>query len=843
MAEQGRPPFDFQRAAWDASLAAKSGLIHAPTGMGKTLAAWLGPVCDWMQRHPQPSGGTSPPANAKRHLAPPIEVLWLTPLRALANDTEQSLRTPIDDLNLPWTIERRTGDVSYSIKKRQRQRLPTALITTPESVSLLLPYPEARKNFKTLRTVIVDEWHELLGTKRGTQTQLALARLRRFNPKLRVWGLSATLGNLDQALHHLIGVGEKGGKRRGTVIAGPNEKDIELDILLPEDIERFPWAGHIGLKLVPQVADKLREAKTTLIFTNTRAQAEIWFSKLMAAAPDLLGTIALHHGSLDPAIRREVEQMLGEGRLRAVVCTSSLDLGVDFPAVDQVMQVGSPKGVARLMQRAGRSGHQPGRASKVVCVASHAFELVEFSAAREALAKRRLEDRPPYDRPLDVLVQHVVTCAAGGGFDADALYKEIKTAACYADLTPEQWQWVMDFVERGGQALTAYPQYARIKQQNGKWGPATPTIAKDHRMGIGTIASDPAMLVKYNSGKTLGTIEESFVSKLRPGERFTFSGKTLELIRIRDMAAYVRPSKRKRGTVARWNGGRFPLSTQLADGVVERFAEFANGTIADAAMQKIAPLLSLQMQRSKIPTPGRILVERTRLRDGHHTFAFFFHGRLVHEGLASLIAHRLTGGIEGGTGLPGGAGVSPAKATDQHTVGINVNDYGIELLTSDPIDLTQDDWHRLLSPDRLVDDLLDCVNATVLARRQFREIARIAGLIIPQPPGGRRRSGRQLQATSEMFYEVLTEFDAQNMLLHQARREVLDQQLEFERLRSAIERLRMTPIDTVKTDRLTPLSFPLFADRLRAETVRTEQWEQRLLKQIEQMEGAQTPRA
>ncbi len=810
----GRAPFDFQRAAWAASLEGKSGLIHAPTGMGKTLAAWLGPVCDWVGRNPD---GWKPPTNTKRKTGPPIEVLWLTPLRALANDTEQSLNQPIDGLGLPWTIERRTGDVSSSVKKRQRERLPTALITTPESVSLLLSYPEARKNFKTLRTVIVDEWHELLGSKRGTQTQLALARLRRWNPQIRIWGLSATLGNLDQALQHLIGVGGQGGRRRGTIIAGPNEKDIELDILLPDDIERFPWAGHIGLRLVPQVVEKIRSARTTLVFTNTRAQAEIWFNKLMSAAPDLLGSIALHHGSLDMAIRNEVETMLSRGRLRAAVCTSSLDLGVDFPAVDQVMQIGSPKGVARLMQRAGRSGHQPGRPSKVICVASHAFELVEFSAAREALAERRLEDRPPYDRPLDVLVQHVVTCAAGGGFESEQLYKEVKTAACYAGLTTQQWQWVMDFVERGGEALTAYPQYARIKEQKKKWGPSTPTIARDHRMGIGTIASDPAMLVKYNSGRTLGTIEESFITKLRPGERFTFSGKTLELLRVRDMAAYVKPSKRKRGTVARWNGGRFPLSTQLADGVVQRFAQYARGAVADEAIAKIAPLLDLQMHRSKLPTPGAVLVERTRLRDGWHTFAFFFQGRLVHEGLAALIAHRLTGGEPG-------------------TVGINVNDYGVELLTSRELKLATPDWYRLLSPVGLVDDLLECVNATVLARRQFREIARIAGLIVPQPPGGRRRSGRQLQATSEMFFEVLTEFDGGNMLLHQAKREVLDQQLEFERLRAAIRRLRETDFETITTERLTPLAFPLFADRLRAETVSTEQWEERLMKQIESLE-------
>lgn len=813
MASRGFAPFDYQRDAWAASLAGQSGLIHAPTGMGKTMAAWLGPVTDWMARNPD---GWQPPPNSKHITAPPIEVLWLTPLRALANDTEQSLQRPIDDLGLPWAVQRRTGDVSSSTKAKQRQRLPTALITTPESVSLLLSYPEARKNFKTLRTVIVDEWHELLGTKRGTQTELALARLRQWLPHLRVWGLSATLGNLGQAKHHLLGVRKKGGRRRGRIIAGPTEKDIELDILLPRDIERFPWAGHIGLKLVPQVIERVRSAESTLIFTNTRAQAEIWFSQLIHRAPDLLGQIALHHGSLDPSIRREVETMLSEGRLRAVVCTSSLDLGVDFPAVDQVMQVGSPKGVARLMQRAGRSGHQPGRASRVVCVASHAFELVEFSAARAALQGRSIEDRPPYDCPLDVLVQHVVTCAAGGGFDEQKLYDEVCGAACYAGLTPQQWQWVMDFVVRGGQALTAYPQYARIKQQNGKFGPSTPTIARDHRLGIGTIASDPAMLVKFKSGKTLGTIEESFITRLRPSEKFVFAGRTLQLERIRDMAAYVKPAKGKRGTVARWNGGRFPLSTQLADGVVARFDQVAKGIVADDAMQTIFPVLELQQKWSKLPTPGRALVERVKLRDGWHTFAFFFHGRLVHEGLAALLAYRLTSG-------------QPAS------VGINVNDYGIELSTPNELDLSTDDWHALLKPEGLVEDLLECVNATVLARRQFRAIARIAGLIIPTYPG-QRRSGRQLQASSEMFFDVLTEFDEGNMLLHQARREVLDQQLEFARLREAIERLRTTPFDTITPGRLTPLSFPLFADRLRAETVSTEQWEQRLLRQIEQLE-------
>jgi len=732
-------------------------------------------------------------------------------------DEEDALRRPVEALGLPWTIERRTSDVSAGVKKRQRTRLPTALITTPESLSLLLSYPEARDRFRTLRTVVVDEWHELLGTKRGTQTELGLARLRRFNPKLRTWGLSATLGNLDQALLHLVGVGPGGRRRRGMVIAGPSEKDIELDILLPESVETFPWAGHIGLKLLPQVVEKLRAAKSTLVFTNTRAQAEVWFNKLLHHAPDLLGQIGLHHGSLDRDIRAQVESMLDAGRLRAVVCTSSLDLGVDFPTVDQVMQIGSPKGVARLMQRAGRSGHQPGRPSRVVCVASHAFELMEFSAARGALSERRLEDRPPFDAPLDVLVQHAVTVAAGGGFDDAALYKEVKAAASYRGLTPKQWRWVMDFVERGGEALTAYPQFARIAKDRSRYRPSSKQIERSHRLGIGTIASEPAMLVRYAAGKTLGTIEEYFIARLKPGDRFVFAGRLLQLIKVKDMVAVVRRATGKRGVVPRWNGGRFPLSTQLADGVVERFAEAARGEVADKAMAALLPLLELQRSMSRLPEPGRTLVERVTLRDGHHLFAFFFQGRLVHEGLAALLAHRLT-------------------RDTPRSVGINVNDYGIELHAPDPLDLSPDDWRRLLDPAGLIDDLLACVDATVLARRQFREIAHIAGLITPQFPGARvRASSRQLQATSEMFFEVFTEFDQGNMLLHQARREVLDKQLEFARLRAAVERLRDQPIDTAEPGALTPLAFPLFADRLRAETISTEKWEDRLRRQIEEI--------
>ena len=808
MRSRGFEPFDYQRETWAAHLAGGSGLVHAPTGMGKTYAVWLGPVEQAIQ-----GGDAELPAGQ----AAPIRALWVTPLRALAHDTRDNLARPVEDLGLNWSVELRTGDTSSTVKARQRRRLPSALVTTPESLTILLSYADAGDKLKTLNTVIVDEWHELLGTKRGTQTELALARLRRLVPGVRTWGLSATLGNLDTARRHLVGIDHD--RTDVGIVTGPPDKPVELDILLPDDIERFPWAGHLGIKLLPRVVDRIRDATSTLVFTNTRAQCEIWFKEINRFAPDLVGRVALHHGSLDNELRQKAERMIRGGELKAVVCTSSLDLGVDFAPVDQVMQLGSPKGIARLLQRAGRSGHSPGRTSKVVCVASHALELVEFSAARAALDARRLEDRPPPDCPLDVLVQHLVTVAAGGGFTPDALFDEVKHAASYAALTPEQFDWALRFVTTGGEALGAYPQYQRIKEQNGRFGPATPQLAKLHRIAIGTITSDTALVVRYQSGKRLGTIEESFITRMKPGDVFAYAGRLLRLVRVRHMEAIVTQAKGKKGTVPRWNGSRFPLSTQLADAVVERLAQCSKGEFADQAVAAVEPLLALQQRWSKLPEPGRVLIELTRARTGHHAFLFFFQGRLVHEGLGALAAHRLT--------LEAPRGVS-----------VNCNDYALELVSSDtPWPSDEAFWRRLLATGGLTDDLLASVNTTVMARRQFREIARIAGLIQQGYPG-QPKTARHLQASSEMFFDVFAEFDAGNLLLHQARREVLDRQLEVARLRSALERIEGSPLDLVATLRLTPLAFPVWADRLRAEHASSEQWQERLRRQIDQLEKA-----
>jgi len=801
---RGWTPFDFQQETWSAYLAGRDGLVHAPTGMGKTHAVWLGPLMRWCERF----GDVDE--------APPLKVLWITPLRALAADTVQTLQEPVEALRLPWKVERRTGDVSSSVKKRQRQRLPSALVTTPESLSLLLSYADAERHFAHLECVVVDEWHELLASKRGTQTELALARLRRWKPDLQTWGLSATMGNLDEAVEVLMGTPQRANDAQ--LIRGAAQKDIRIETVVPDDVARFPWAGHLGLSLLPQVIEQLEQVGSALLFTNTRSQAELWFAALTREKPEWLGQIALHHGSLDQRIRQEVEHMLRAGTLRCVVCTSSLDLGVDFSPVDRVIQVGSPKGVARLMQRAGRSGHQPGAVSRVIGVPTHALELIELTAARQAVQRRAIEARQPQRLPLDVLVQHLVTMAAGGGFDEDALRNEVQHTWAFRDINDQQWQWSMDFVARGGQALTAYPEYARIVKQAGRYTVASRRVAQRHRMAIGTITSDVSLSVKYRSGRTLGTVEESFIARLKPGQTFVFAGYILELLELRGTNAYVRRARRKTGAVPRWQGGKSPLSSQLAEHVRYRLEDARQQRFDDAEMQCLRPLIELQRRWSHIPGPDELLIERVRAAGGHHLFVFPLQGRLVHEGLGALLAHRL-------------AQQAP------RSLSVTVNDYGLDLLSPDKLELDAHSFRALLTTERLVEDLLACLNATELARRQFRDIARVAGLIFAGFPG-QAKTSRQLQASSELFFDVLSEYDPQNLLLEQAQREVLQQQLEVRRLRAALERLDEVTVRMVEPTRLTPLGFPLWAEQIRENHVTTEKWSDRVRRMAVQLESA-----
>jgi len=802
----GWEAFPFQRRAWEAYAQGRSGLIHAATGTGKTLAAWMGAIQEWLDE--RDAGEVDPDAS------PPLRVLWITPLRALAHDTLASLQAPSETLGLPWTIELRTGDVSSSIKARQRRRLPSALVTTPESASVLLSYPESARQMANVRLVVVDEWHELLSTKRGVQIELLLARLRARSPKMRTWGLSATLGNLGEALDTLLG---ETPKASGVLIPGDVEKRVQIETIRPERVERFPWAGHLGTALLEQTLGAVERAQTTLLFTNTRSQAEIWFRRILETRPDMIGDVALHHGSLDRDVREQVERLLKQGRIRCVVCTSSLDLGVDFWPVDQVIQVGSPRGVARLVQRAGRSGHRPGLPSRVLCVPTNALELAEFAAARDAVGGGQMESRPSVRLALDALVQHLVTVALGGGFEEDRMREEVRSTACFRALTDEQWEWAMEFVQRGGKALGAYPQYARVtRSPDGRCVVSDQRLARMHRMAIGTIPSDGALRVKYLSGRSLGVIEEAFIVRLKPGDRFTFAGRVLELDKVRDMIAWVRRAKTKRGIVPRWMGTKFPLSTQLAEAVQERFEEASRGVYGDAELETLRPLLELQRVRSRIPRPEELLIETTRSREGHHAFLFPFAGRAAHEGLGGVLAHRL------GRRAPA-------------SLAVTVNDYGLELLCSAPIDLDEQGWRDLLSSDELLDDLLACLNTNQLARSRFRDIARVAGLVFPGYPG-MGKTARQLQASSDLFFDVFHDFDPENLLLDQARREVLSEQLEFRRVRGAMEAAARRRIALIPTERLSPLAFPIYAERLRTQYFTTEKWHERVERLASEME-------
>lgn len=777
---QGWEPFAFQREVWQAYLEGESGLIHSATGTGKTYAAWIAPLLE-AQRSDAANG---------------LRVLWITPLRALSSDTEQSLRFAAEGLGVPWRIESRTGDTSSAERAKQTKKQPQALVTTPESLTILLSRSDHPDLFAHLHLVVVDEWHEFMASKRGVQAELALARLRSLRPGLRTWGISATLGNLAQARDTLLGVGGK-----GRLIQGVSDKEVLIDTVLPRTVDRLPWAGHFGTQMIPAVIEAIETSGTCLVFTNTRAQAEAWYQQILEARPDWRTVIGLHHGSLDRNVRDEVEMGLKEGRLRAVVCTSSLDLGVDFSPVDRVLQVGSPKGVARLLQRAGRSGHQPGAVSRVTCVPTHAFELVDIAAARKAAEAGRIEAREGVRGPLDVLAQHLVTVAAGLGFQEDALYDEVKQTVSYQNLTRQEWDWCMDFVVRGGSSLQAYPEYRRVELRDGRYRIAHEDIARRHRMSIGTIVSDAAMNVQLVGGGRLGTVEESFLSRLRPGERFVFAGRALQFVRIKDMTAWVRRTSRVDGAIPRWAGGRLPLSNELSRAIRQEL-ELAKSGIRDGPeMQYLEPILQLQSEWSVIPAESELLIERVESREGRHLFFFPFEGRLVHEGLAALFAYRMSR-------------ILPITFT------MACNDYGFELLSPDVAPLDEAIEGGLLSPENLSEDIAASLNSVEMAKRQFREVARIAGLVFQGYPG-MGKSAKQIQASSNLFYDVFARYDPSNLLLHQAQKEVLERQLEQSRMAETLKRLQGSRLVVTEPPRPTPMAFPILVDRLR-ETLSSE---------------------
>jgi ATP-dependent Lhr-like helicase len=808
-AGRGWRPFEFQREVWQAMAAGDSGLLHATTGSGKTYAVWFGALARAAALGVPLAGGAAP-RSARASVPPPLGVLWLTPMRALAADSARAMQTPLAELGSSWSIGIRTGDTAPAERAKQDRRFPTALVTTPESLSLMLTRESARDELGHVHTVIVDEWHELMGSKRGVQVQLALARLKRWHPGLVVWGLSATLGNLDEAMQVLLG------HDRGRSVRGRIEKNLIIDTLLPVNPGRFSWGGHLGKQMQAPVVAEIERSATTLVFVNMRSQAEAWYQLILDARPDWAGVVALHHGSLDKEVRDWVELGLKEGRLKAVVATSSLDLGVDFLPVERVLQIGSAKGVARLLQRAGRSGHAPGRASRITLVPTNTLELVEAVAARRAALAGRIEKRATHDKPFDVLVQHLVTIALGGGFTAEAMYEEVKGAWAYRKLSRAEFQWALDFVVKGGESLVAYPEYHRVVADGeGVYRVPNRAIARRHKLNVGTIVSDSSMQVKYLTGSRIGVVEEGFVARLKKGDCFVFAGRTLEFVRAEEMTAYVRRADGKKAFMIAWAGAKMPLSSELADSVLEVLADAAQGDFFDPEMEAARPMLETQMLLSRIPTPKTLLIERLESREGRHLFLYPFAGRNAHIGLGSLLAWRLS--------------------KDQpNTFSIVINDYGLELLSAKPVDPTPLVDQSLFEEGDLLHDVFASLNSSELARRRFREIARVSGLISQGFPG-QPKSARQLQASSSLFYEVFRKYDGANMLLSQAESEVLSQELDIKRLREVLKRMREQRVVFCELAVPSPFALPLMVERFR-EKLSTEKLKDRLERMLKEME-------
>lgn len=831
-AARGWTPAPFQREAWALQAAGRSGLLHAPTGSGKTLAAWGGALLGGLaERAAADADATATPRTPR----PRLRALWITPLKALAADSALALREAAAGVGLDWTIGLRTGDASAREKRLAKQGAMDALVTTPESLALMLADPEAQVRLAGLRWVVVDEWHELLGGKRGVLLELGLARLRARAPGLVLWGLSATLGNLAQARDVLLP--HAPADAAPLIHAGaPRPTAIET-LPLPAG-GRYAWSGHLGLALLAPVLECVFQARTSLLFTHTRGQAELWHRALAAVWPEDAGTLALHHGSLDAGLRTAVEDGLRAGALRCVVATSSLELGVDLPAVEQVLQLGGPKALGRLLQRAGRAEHRPGGAGRVLGVPTHALELLEYAAAREALAGGVIEPRVPLTGCLDVLAQHVVTLALGGGVAPDALLAEVRGTHAFRDLSDDDWARVLAFVMHGGEALRHYPEFQRVVlDEAGLLRLPDRRQALRHRLSIGTIVSDGQVSVRLARGGALGSVDEAFIGRLAPGDRFHFAGRTLQLIRLEAMVAWTRLAKAgaASASVPRYAGGRLALDGGLAAGVLDLLARAddalgggeagaprgeegdGRGTDAPRALAALgpeaaalAPLLALQRGLSALPRPGRLLVEHHATRDGRLLCLFPFAGRTLHEGLAALIALRWSR-------------LAP------NTLTFAANEHGLLVCaaaegTPAPDEAT---LRALLSPAGLEDDLRASLNLAELGRRQFREIARVAGLLPPSLPGRAPRSLRAVQASAALLYDVLRQHDPGHVLLEQAEREVLARQLALPGLRALLERLAAEPIVARAPASLTPLAFGLWADRLR-ETLSSEDWQARI---------------
>lgn len=808
LSSKGHQPFLFQQQAWQHVIDGKSGLVNAPTGCGKTFSVFIGAVIDFINKNP---------TNYQSKNKNGLQLLWITPLRALAKDIGRAMEEVIVELDMQWKVGIRNGDTPISEREKQKKQMPEVLIITPESLHLLLAQKNNAEIFKSLKIIAVDEWHELMGSKRGVQVELAVSRIVNCQLSIvncfpSVWGISATIGNLEQAKEVLLSPL----KQEGVIVKADIRKNIEVIPVIPDEIEKYPWAGHLGIKLVHHVADIINQNNTTLVFINTRGMSEMWYQALLANAPELSGAIALHHGSMEQELRLWVEDSLHTGKLKAVVCTASLDLGVDFRPVDTVVQVGSPKGVSRFLQRAGRSGHQPGETSRIFFLPTHSLELVEVAALKAAMAENYIESKDPMILCFDVLIQYLCTLAVGDGFVPAQIFEEIKSTYCFSSITDNEWQEILHFITQGGKALQQYDDYKKVEVTDGVYKITGRRMAMRHRLHIGTIVSDAMLKVKFVSGGFIGVIEEWFISRLEPGDVFTLAGRKLEFVMLKDMTVLVRNSNAKKSIVPSWMGGRMSLTANL--GLMLR--KMMNPSpLKKSRAPEIAALKSLfdlQLQLSIIPKENELLIEQIETKDGFHLFVYPFEGRLVHEAMAAILAYRISK-------------ITPI------TFSIAMNDYGFELLSDQPIPVDDTNVYELFTLEDLLADIQKSVNSTEMARRKFRDIAVIGGLIFQGMPGEQVKA-RHLQSSASLLFNVFTEYDPHNILLKQAYREVLDQQMEEVRLRNALHRINSGKIVITFPERVTPFCFPILVDGLNRNNLTSEKLEDRIKRMQAQLE-------
>ncbi len=777
-ASRGWEVFPFQREAWNAFAEGKNGIVNAPTGSGKTYSLLL-PILLQIAAE----GG-----NTKK-----LKAIWVTPIRALAKEIQQSANRACGEMGIHAEVAIRTGDTSAKEKAQLKKSPPDILITTPETLHVLLAQKGYPAYFKGLMAIVMDEWHELIGSKRGVQVELALSRLKTVSSQLRVWGISATIGNMEESMEVLLGNWYH--ERPHAFIRGDIEKVIQVESIFPDELDTLPWAGHLGIRLIDKIIPILLHSESTLIFLNTRGQAEIWYQKLLEHSPDFAGVVALHHGSMSKETRHWVEDALYDGRLKVVICTSSLDLGVDFRPVDTIIQVGGPKGVSRFMQRAGRSGHQPGATSKIFFLPTHSLELIEAAALREAVELKLVESRIPFVRSFDVLIQYLVTLAVSEGFRAAEIFPEVLGTFCYNSLSEEEWQWCLDFIVYGGTSLNGYDEFHKVVVEEGVYKVTSKRVALRHRLSMGTIVSDAMLKVKLQRGAYLGNIEEYFVARLAPGNSFWFAGRSLELIRIKDMTVQVRKSNKETGPIPSWQGGRMPLSSQMSKMLRKKLNEAVLGTSKDPEVLFLKPLIERQQHYSIVPQANQFLIEEFESKDGHHVIMFPFEGRFVHEGMAALLAYRIS-------------------LLQPISFSIAMNDYGFELLSDQPIPIREAIDTNIFSSDHLMDDILASVNSVEMAKRRFRDIASVSGLVFQGYPNKQKKE-RHLQASSQLFFSVFEDYEKNNLLLRQAYDEVMDFQLEEVRMRRALNRIGEQEIVITRPEKFTPFAFPILVDRLR----------------------------